>query len=95
MPLFFYYFTLGFLHLIFLLKFKILINSILTQLIVIAQGSGDDTAMNGFQFKCAGVGGGTFTGPFGIWENWIRTCAGGFTGAMVKLEGKQVCCVYL
>ena len=56
----------------------------------VAQGSGDDTSMNGISFTCASGPSFNFDGNWGFWEGWSHTCSGGFTGAMVKVEGKQV-----
>ena len=55
-----------------------------------AQGSGDDTSMNGISFTCASGPSFNFDGNWGFWEGWSHTCSGGFTAAMVKMEGKQV-----
>lgn len=47
--------------------------------------------MNGIHMTCASKGGPlVFEGIWGDWDKNLRTCAGGFTGAAIKLEPKQV-----
>jgi len=54
-----------------------------------AQGSGDDTAMNGITLGCDNGNKLTFSGIWGNWGNKYN-CPGGFTGAKFKYEDKQV-----
>ena len=50
--------------------------------------------MNGIQMTCATQGGPLkFEGIWGNWDSNWRTCAGGFTGASIKLEPRQVICI--
>ena len=55
------------------------------------QGGGDDTAMNGLKLQCSD---GDFLNSeyfqkWGSWDNAWNSCPSGFTGANVRIEGKQ------
>ena len=46
--------------------------------------------MNGISLKCSTGDILSFDGPWGSWGRMSSNCSDGFTGAKVKIEGKQV-----
>ena len=56
-----------------------------------AQGSGDDTSMNGIEMKCSqGDRITSSVGPWGGWSDFTPVCNEGYTKAKVRVEKDQV-----